>query len=165
MSALDELTSIASNLVNPSIEEWKQQGKKVVGFLCTYVPEEILYAADILPVRLRAPNCVETTSADVYLSHLNVMQIFERALLRSGYRSVFTTGFNPKPRIEFAQPLSLGIRGEEEIALAELENFDGEDAFRTSLNAALPEGIEVIQGKYLPPYQVGRLRRTRRPGV
>lgn len=39
--------------------------------MCTYVPEEILYAANILPVRLRAPNCVETTSADVYLSHLN----------------------------------------------------------------------------------------------
>ena len=71
MSALDELTSIASNLVNPAIEEWKQQDKKVVGFMCTYVPEEILYAANILPVRLRAPNCVETTSADVYLSHLN----------------------------------------------------------------------------------------------
>ena len=71
MSALDELTSIASNLVNPHIEEWKQKNKKVVGFMCTYVPEEILYAANILPVRLRAPNCVETTSADVYLSHLN----------------------------------------------------------------------------------------------
>jgi bzd-type benzoyl-CoA reductase N subunit len=71
MSALDELTSIASNLVNPHIEEWKQKNKKVVGFMCMYVPEEILYAANILPVRLRAPNCVETTSADVYLSHLN----------------------------------------------------------------------------------------------
>jgi bzd-type benzoyl-CoA reductase N subunit len=71
MSALDELTSIVNNLVNPHIEEWKQQGKKVVGFMCTYVPEEILYAAGILPVRLRAPNCVETTSADVYMSHLN----------------------------------------------------------------------------------------------
>ena len=71
MSALGELTSLASNLVNPAIEEWKQQGRKAVGFMCTYVPEEILYAADILPVRLSAPNCVETTSADVYLSHLN----------------------------------------------------------------------------------------------
>jgi benzoyl-CoA reductase subunit C len=53
------------------VEGWKQQGKKAVGFMCTYVPEEILYAADILPIRLRAPNCVETTSADVYMSHLN----------------------------------------------------------------------------------------------
>lgn len=34
-------------------KEWKQRtGGKVVGYFCTYVPEEILYAADILPVRI-----------------------------------------------------------------------------------------------------------------
>lgn len=34
-------------------KEWKERtGGKVVGFFCTYVPEEILYAADILPVRM-----------------------------------------------------------------------------------------------------------------
>lgn len=71
MSAIEEFTKLAGSLINPAIQDWKQQGKKVVGFMCTYVPEEILYAADILPVRLRAPNCVETTFADVYLSHLN----------------------------------------------------------------------------------------------
>jgi benzoyl-CoA reductase subunit C len=32
---------------------WKEKtGGKVVGYFCTYVPEEILYAADILPVRI-----------------------------------------------------------------------------------------------------------------
>lgn len=34
-------------------QEWKKRtGGKVVGYLCTYVPLEILYAADILPVRI-----------------------------------------------------------------------------------------------------------------
>ncbi len=34
-------------------KEWKRRtGGKVMGYLCTYVPEEILYAADILPVRI-----------------------------------------------------------------------------------------------------------------
>ncbi|MFX0125739.1 MAG: benzoyl-CoA reductase, bzd-type, subunit N [Candidatus Hodarchaeota archaeon] len=33
--------------------EWKERtGGKIMGFFCTYVPEEILYAADILPVRI-----------------------------------------------------------------------------------------------------------------
>ncbi|MEW6669471.1 MAG: 2-hydroxyacyl-CoA dehydratase [Thermodesulfobacteriota bacterium] len=33
--------------------EWKRKtGRKVVGYLCTYTPEEILYAADLLPVRI-----------------------------------------------------------------------------------------------------------------
>jgi benzoyl-CoA reductase subunit C len=33
--------------------EWKARtGQKAIGYLCTYVPEEILYAAGILPVRV-----------------------------------------------------------------------------------------------------------------
>ncbi|MFC2009730.1 2-hydroxyacyl-CoA dehydratase [Chloroflexota bacterium] len=34
-------------------QDWKKKtGKKVMGYFCTYVPEEIIYAADILPVRI-----------------------------------------------------------------------------------------------------------------
>ncbi|MFC1493093.1 benzoyl-CoA reductase, bzd-type, subunit N [candidate division KSB1 bacterium] len=34
-------------------KEWKERtGGRVMGYFCTYVPEEILYAADILPVRI-----------------------------------------------------------------------------------------------------------------
>jgi bcr-type benzoyl-CoA reductase subunit C len=36
----------------PSLKQWKEQGKKIIGFQCTYVPEEVIYAAGILPVRL-----------------------------------------------------------------------------------------------------------------
>jgi len=71
MSILEELTGIAGGLVNPALEAWKAEGKKVVGYFCSYVPEEILYAANILPVRVRAPGCEKTTSADVYFSQHN----------------------------------------------------------------------------------------------
>ncbi len=37
---------------NPAIAEWRSQGKNVLGYLCSYVPEEIIYAAGVLPVRL-----------------------------------------------------------------------------------------------------------------
>ncbi len=34
-------------------KDWKEKtGGKVLGYFCTYVPEEILYAADVLPVRI-----------------------------------------------------------------------------------------------------------------
>ncbi len=34
-------------------KKWKEKtGGKVLGYFCTYIPEEILYAADILPVRI-----------------------------------------------------------------------------------------------------------------
>ena len=71
MSALDELTELASSVENDAVKEWKSQGKKVVGYLCTLVPEEILYAADILPYRVRAAGCTDTTSGDVYMSRVN----------------------------------------------------------------------------------------------
>jgi len=71
VSALEDLTNLASDLENSAVKDWKSQGKKVVGFFCTYVPEEILYAADILPYRVRATGCTDTSSGDVYMSHLN----------------------------------------------------------------------------------------------
>jgi benzoyl-CoA reductase subunit C len=35
-------------------KEWKKNNPdgKVLGYFCTYVPEEILYAANVLPVRI-----------------------------------------------------------------------------------------------------------------
>jgi benzoyl-CoA reductase subunit C len=36
-----------------AVREWKQKtGKKVFGYFCCLTPEEIIYAADILPVRI-----------------------------------------------------------------------------------------------------------------
>jgi bzd-type benzoyl-CoA reductase N subunit len=34
------------------IKEWKNQGKKVIGWQCTYVPEELIHAAGMLPIRV-----------------------------------------------------------------------------------------------------------------
>jgi bzd-type benzoyl-CoA reductase N subunit len=51
------LESVAKNPV-VKIEEYKKQGRKVFGFTCSYVPEELLYALGVVPVRLlgRAQN-------------------------------------------------------------------------------------------------------------
>ena len=62
-----ELLNIGSKLTNPYIEEWKREGKKVLGFICSYAPEEVLQAAGVLPYRIKALESTETTKADVYL--------------------------------------------------------------------------------------------------
>ncbi len=71
MSALEELTNIANTVFNPAIKSWKEAGNKAVGFFCTYVPEEIIYAAGILPYRMRPVGCTDTRSADVYFHRIN----------------------------------------------------------------------------------------------
>jgi radical SAM-linked protein len=78
-----------------------------------------------------------------YISHLDLMTVFERALARARYNAVFTEGFNPKPRIEFASPLGLGIESEEEIASVEIADFDDAASFSRDMSAALPPGISV----------------------
>jgi len=55
-------------LPNPWIDGWKRERKKVVGYFCSYIPDEIIYAADILPVRIRARGCIDTPMGDAYMS-------------------------------------------------------------------------------------------------
>lgn len=46
-------------------KNWKSQNKHVVGWTCTYTPEEIIYAANILPVRILGSS-ESTRLADAY---------------------------------------------------------------------------------------------------
>ncbi len=84
-----------------------------------------------------------------YLSHLDVMRIFERAILRGSYLACMTEGFNPKPKLEFAHPLMLGMESEEEIATVVICNLDNLELFREKLNSSLPEGIQISRAKIL----------------
>jgi hypothetical protein len=78
-----------------------------------------------------------------WISHLDLMVVFERAFARAGLAVRFTEGFNPKPRLEFASPLGVGLESEEEIAAIDLQACPGLAEFRDRLNSALPEGISV----------------------
>ena len=51
-----------------SINSWRASGKKALGVVCCHVPQEILHAADVLPVRLRATGCEDYNEAEVYMS-------------------------------------------------------------------------------------------------
>ncbi|MDR2076891.1 MAG: 2-hydroxyacyl-CoA dehydratase family protein, partial [Desulfovibrio sp.] len=64
----EETTSFATGIGNASIEAWKKEGKKVVGTICCHVPEEIIHAAGMLPVRIRATGCTDDSKAEVWMS-------------------------------------------------------------------------------------------------
>ena len=57
----------ALELNNPEIQAWKESGKGIIGITCSNIPEEVLYAAGLLPLRLRAPKVQETDRADSHL--------------------------------------------------------------------------------------------------
>lgn len=51
-----------------SISVWRASGKKALGVVCCHVPQEILHAADVLPIRLRATGCEDYSEAEVWMS-------------------------------------------------------------------------------------------------
>jgi len=67
------------------IREHKQQGGKVFGWLCTYVPEEIIHAAGILPVRITGySEEVELEDGNAYFYVNNCS--FSRSCLQLGLK-------------------------------------------------------------------------------
>jgi bcr-type benzoyl-CoA reductase subunit C len=54
MNGHDFLQSIKSMSRDPysSVKKYSLEGREVIGYMCSYVPEEIIYAAGLLPVRL-----------------------------------------------------------------------------------------------------------------
>lgn len=53
MSALDRFREMNESFPQtPQILEHKKRGGKVIGWLCTYVPEEIIHAGGALPIRI-----------------------------------------------------------------------------------------------------------------
>ncbi|TFG62755.1 MAG: DUF2344 domain-containing protein [Spirochaetales bacterium] len=94
--------------------------------------------------------------AAVYLSHLNLVRIFERAFIRSGFQPCYSEGFNPQPKIEFAQPLSLGVETHGDMCAVELKGNPGCAELERACNSALPEGIGITSIRALPANPDGR---------
>ncbi len=80
---LDETRELASSTGNRYLEEAKKNGKKIIGYFCSYMPEEIIHAAGFIPYRMRAVESKSTTKADAYYSSINctfVKHCFNKAL-------------------------------------------------------------------------------------
>jgi benzoyl-CoA reductase subunit C len=63
---MKEFFEAATALNNKFVTRWKLNGKKVVGYTCSYVPDEIFHAAGILPFRIRGFGAMDTTIGDTY---------------------------------------------------------------------------------------------------
>ena len=88
----------------------------------------------------------EKTGNAAYISHLDLMRLFQRAFKRAGLPLTHTQGFNPRPSVSIALPMSLGAESHCELldfALeGELPDY-GEICDR--LNEKLTEGVRVLQ--------------------
>lgn len=80
-----------------------------------------------------------------YTSHLDMVRMFKRAFSRADLRLAYSEGFNPHPRMSFAQPLSLGYSSIAEwLEFETLEDFEPEELI-SRLAPQLPEGMRLLE--------------------
>lgn len=82
----------------------------------------------------------------VWISHLDLMRMFQRGFKRAGLSLTHTQGFNPRPSVSIALPLSVGI--ESSCELLDF-NLDGDpvsdEEIKGRLNRALVAGVKVLK--------------------
>ena len=87
----------------------------------------------------------EKKGRSIWISHLDLMRLFQRAFKRAGLPLTHTQGFNPRPSVSIALPLSVGVESQCELLDFELESCDATtDEIRDKLNAGLVEGVRVL---------------------
>lgn len=155
---------------NTWVKGWKSHGKKVIGWMCTYVPEEIIHASGLLPFRVFG-DAKSITEADAYL-HTNacsyVRSCFEMAL-RNDYE--FLDGFvacascDPMRRCfdtwdhYFKKPLNF-ILGPSIKSTPEAIALYEKEIGRLLRNIEESEGVKV--SKDALQYSIGVYNRTRK---
>jgi radical SAM-linked protein len=78
-----------------------------------------------------------------YISHLDLMRLFMRALRRAELPIKMTEGFNPHPKISIKRALKLGLESESEEATFVLREPISPQDFKQRLQKQLPEGIFI----------------------
>ncbi|MBQ9498147.1 MAG: TIGR03960 family B12-binding radical SAM protein [Selenomonadaceae bacterium] len=103
---------------------------------------------------LLIPNCkyraqIRKGEQIAVLSHLDYMNVFMRALLRSKLPAAWSEGFNPHLKVSFASALAVGVTSDCEYVDFELAAAVDEREVFERLNAQLPSGAEILRLKKL----------------
>jgi len=92
-----------------------------------------------------------------YLSHLDLIRLWQRALNRAGIPLAYSKGFNPHPQISMALALAMGVTSEAELMDITLDKFVSPHTFTASIGRQLPHGIS-IDGVYNAPQTMPSLQ-------
>ena len=87
----------------------------------------------------------EKTGNAVWISHLDLMRLFQRAFKRAGLPLKHTQGFNPRPSVSIALPLSVGVESCCELLDFDLDGADVScEEIVVRLNEVLVDGVRVL---------------------
>ncbi len=83
-----------------------------------------------------------------FLSHLELMRLWERTMIRAGVPLAYSQGFSPHPRLSLACPLPVGVTAEGELLEIHLKEDLVPQAFQEAIVQQLPHGIalQAVEG-------------------
>lgn len=79
-----------------------------------------------------------------FISHLDIMRLWERAFARAGIRIAYSEGFSPHPKLSLAAPLAVGVIGESELLDVYTIDTVSPHWFTDAVNKQLPVGISIL---------------------
>ncbi|MEP6870842.1 MAG: TIGR03936 family radical SAM-associated protein [Anaerolineaceae bacterium] len=79
-----------------------------------------------------------------YISHLDVLRFWERAIRRAELPLSYSQGFTPHPKLAFASPLPLGFMSEAEVMDVTLDERIDPEVFRSRLLPETTDDLSVI---------------------
>ncbi len=86
-----------------------------------------------------------------YFGHLEMVNIFIRAIRRAGIPVAYSEGFHPAPKIAFQDPLPVGMESRTEFCFLTVTHDISIAQAVHHVNLQLPEGIVLLDGKPAPP--------------
>jgi len=87
-----------------------------------------------------------------FISHLDIIRLWQRAFTRANIPLAYSEGFNPHPRISLAAPLALGITSDAELMDVYLSKELSPHFFTTTVNRQLPAGVSILQAIQVPSH-------------
>ena len=79
-----------------------------------------------------------------FISHLDIVRLWQRALHRAGMPLAYSEGFSPHPRISVAAPLPLGVTSETELMDILCVRWVSPHFFTAAVSQQLPPGIGIL---------------------
>ena len=80
-----------------------------------------------------------------FITHLDLMRFWERALRRAGIALAYSHGYSPHPRLSLAAPLAVGVTSVAELMDVFLERRYALTYFTKQLIRQLPSDVEITQ--------------------
>lgn len=105
---------------------------------------------DNSPIKQRLQITFGKFDALIYTSNLDLAKIWERTLRRAGLPILYSEGFNPRPRIQLASALPLGISSECEILDVALRETILLDGLADRIIEKSPPGLRIFDIREVP---------------